>query len=94
MDSSPQDAPGALKRRRGGCATVASFEVKAYREYYFGAIDENRIAFGTGRDIVLNPKQKAGRLNYFMYPYAEIDGKPLDFLSQETLKYEVTFKEF
>lgn len=69
-------------------------EIKELREYYFGAVDENRIRFGTGRDIVLNPKQKAGRLNYFMYPYAEIDGKPLDFLSQKTLKYEVTFREF
>lgn len=69
-------------------------EVKEYREYYFGAVDENRIQFGTGRDLTLSPEQKAGSLNYFMYPYVEVDGKPLDWLAQEDLKYEVTFKEF
>ncbi|HCJ67767.1 MAG TPA: transglutaminase [Elusimicrobia bacterium] len=69
-------------------------EAKEYREYYFGAIDENRIQFGTGRDLTLSPEQKAGSLNYFMYPYVEIDGKTLDWLAQEDLKYEITFKEF
>lgn len=69
-------------------------EAKEYREYYFGAVDENRIRFGTGRDLTLSPEQKAGSLNYFMYPYVEVDGKTLDWLAQEDLKYEVTFKEF
>jgi len=69
-------------------------EAKEYREYYFGAVDENRIRFGTGRDLTLSPEQKAGLLNYFMYPYVEVDGKPLDWLAQEDLKYEITFKEF
>ncbi|VAW13423.1 hypothetical protein MNBD_BACTEROID05-565, partial [hydrothermal vent metagenome] len=27
-----------------------------------------------GRDIVLNPKQSGDPLNYFVYPYAEVDG--------------------
>lgn len=53
-------------------------EAKPIREYYFGAVDENRIAFGTGRDLVLNPPQIGEPLNYFMYPYAEADGKPLN----------------
>lgn len=53
-------------------------EAAPYREYYFGKVDENRIAFGTGRTITLNPPQKSEPLNYFMYPYAEADGKPLN----------------
>ena len=63
------------------------------RDYYFGAQTETYIDLSTGRDIILNPEQGAGPLNYFMYPYAEVDGEPLDFISQEYLKYIVTFKE-
>ncbi len=69
-------------------------EVQEARSYFFGAQNENYIDFGTGRDIVLSPPQQSGELNYFMYPYAEVDGKTLDWLAQEDLKYTVTFKEF
>ena len=48
----------------------------ARREYFFGAHDENRVEFTRGRDLVLSPKQKGEPLNYFVYPYAEVDGKP------------------
>ncbi len=67
---------------------------KEFREYYFGAVDESRIAYGTGRDLILAPPQKDRRLNYFMYPYAEADGKALDDLFGFNLGYTITFKEF
>jgi transglutaminase-like putative cysteine protease len=63
------------------------------RDYFFGAQTETYIDLGTGRDIILNPKQDSGPLNYFMYPYAEVNGEALDFISQEYLKYTVTFYE-
>jgi transglutaminase-like putative cysteine protease len=44
--------------------------------YFFGAHDENRIQLSVGRDIVLNPRQAGDPLNYFVYPYIEVDGKP------------------
>ncbi len=47
----------------------------AKRAYFFGAHDENRIEFTIGRDLVLHPGQDQP-LNYFVYPYAEADGKP------------------
>jgi transglutaminase-like putative cysteine protease len=47
------------------------------REYFFGAHDENRVEFSMGRDLTLNPRQAGEPLNYFIYPYAEADGKPL-----------------
>lgn len=50
------------------------------RDYFFGAHDVNRVQFTTGRDIRLNPAQKGDRLNYFVYPYAEVGGKPYDQL--------------
>lgn len=68
-------------------------EERDYREYYFGAVDENRIAYGTGRNLILNPPQRDGNLNYFMYPYAEADGKALDDLFGFNLGYTITFKE-
>ena len=52
----------------------------AKHDYLFGANDANRIQFSMGRDIRLNPPQQSDRLNYFVYPYAEFDGKPFDQL--------------
>jgi transglutaminase-like putative cysteine protease len=53
------------------------------REYFFGAHDENRIEFSKGRDVILTPKQQGDPLNYFVYPYAEADGKPFSGVSYE-----------
>ncbi len=47
----------------------------AKREYFFGTHDENRVEFSKGRDLMLSPRQQGDPLNYFVYPYAEIDGK-------------------
>ena len=46
------------------------------REYFFGAHDENRVELSKGRDVTLSPRQQGEPLNYFVYPYAEVDGKP------------------
>ena len=46
------------------------------KDYFFGALDDNRPQFTVGRDIRLNPPQQGDPLNYFVYPYAEVDGKP------------------
>lgn len=46
------------------------------RAYFFGAHDENRVQFSMGRDIVLKPKQAGDPLNYFIYPYVEVNGQP------------------
>lgn len=51
--------------------------VPAKRNYFFGAVDSNRVRFTRGRDIALNPAPAGEPLNYFVYPYAEFDGKPL-----------------
>jgi transglutaminase-like putative cysteine protease len=46
------------------------------RDYFFGAHDENRIEFSKGRDVLLTPRQQGDPLNYFVYPYVEVDGQP------------------
>ncbi|MGC2193728.1 MAG: transglutaminase domain-containing protein [Terriglobales bacterium] len=45
------------------------------RDYFFGAHDVNRIQFSTGRDLRLSPAQAGLPLNYFVYPYVEVNGK-------------------
>ena len=47
------------------------------KDYFFGAHDDDRVQFTIGRDIRLDPPQQGEPLNYFIYPYAEVDGKPL-----------------
>jgi len=44
-------------------------------DYFFGALDENRIQLSAGRDLKLNPRQAGDPLNYFIYPYVEVDGR-------------------
>jgi hypothetical protein len=44
-------------------------------EYFFGTLDADRVTFTGGRDLELTPAPAAGPLNFFVYPYAEIDGK-------------------
>lgn len=51
------------------------WKAPARKDYYFGDYDANRVQFSMGRDIVLNPKQAGEPLNYFVYPYVEVDGK-------------------
>jgi len=51
---------------------------KSRSEYFFGAHDANRVAFTMGRDLILNPAQAGEPLNYFVYPYVEMDGKKFE----------------
>jgi len=53
----------------------------AKREYFFGAVDADRVMFTYGRDIRLSQEQKGEPLNYFIYPYAESHGQPIKGLT-------------
>lgn len=67
-------------------------QAASYREYYFGAVDEHRIVLEHGgRGIQLIPRQKAGPVNYLMYPYAEINGKALDYFNPRDFRYSVSY---
>ena len=43
------------------------------RDYFFGSHDVNRVQFSMGRDLQLSPAQDGKPLNYFVYPYVEVD---------------------
>lgn len=62
----------------------------AMKEYYFGNLTENRLTFTQGRDITLVPKQAGEPLNFFIYPYVEVDGKAWP---AEKVKLEVSYKD-
>ncbi|MCP4550829.1 MAG: transglutaminase domain-containing protein [Bacteroidetes bacterium] len=69
-------------------------DAKLYREYYFGSVDESRIVLERGgRGITFLPAQKSAPLNYFMYPYGEIDGKSIDYFDPANFRYSVHFKK-
>lgn len=46
------------------------------RKYLFGHLDEDRVMMTTGRDLTLIPRQSGPPVNFFVYPYVEVDGKP------------------
>lgn len=61
-----------------GWVPVDASEAKKHpekKEFFFGGLDENRVAFTIGRDIEIDPEERSLNLNYFIYPYVIIDGK-------------------
>jgi len=59
-------------------------------DYFFGALDANRVQFSVGRDLTLQPKQDGGPLNYFIYPYVEVDGKPFEGIERKFSYHELS----
>ncbi|MGA2420276.1 MAG: transglutaminase domain-containing protein [Candidatus Acidiferrum sp.] len=44
-------------------------------DYYFGNLDERRVTWSMGRDLILQPPQNDGPVNALTKIYVEIDGK-------------------
>ncbi len=65
-----------------------AWKAKEKAGYFFGTVDANRVQFSTGRDITLVPKQDGEPLNYFVYPYVEVDGK-----AHEAIEKQFSFEE-
>ena len=68
-----------------GWVPVDSSEASKFpdkRDYFFGALDSNRVRLSVGRDITLEPHPAVTPANYFVYPYVEVDGKPFTGVSQ------------
>ncbi len=54
---------------------AAKFRDPAKKAYLFGNLDPDRFDISSGRDLALSPPQKDGPVNFFIYPYVEVDGK-------------------
>ena len=59
------------------------------KDRLFGFLPSDRVAFSTGRDIVLVPASAAGPKNFFVYPHVEVDGK---IWPKEKIKLNFSFK--
>ena len=70
-----------------------AWKAKEKSNYFFGSVDANRVQVSTGRDITLSPKQDGPPLNYFVYPYVEVDGKTYESISKHFSFVEVTSEQ-
>ena len=43
--------------------------------YYFGNLDERRVTWSRGRDLILSPRQDGGPVNAIAKAYVEVDGQ-------------------
>ena len=55
-----------------------AFKHPERRELFYGTHPADRIHFTTGRDLRLGTDHRGPPLNYFVYPYVEVDGVPYE----------------
>jgi transglutaminase-like putative cysteine protease len=60
-----------------------AWKAKEKADYFFGTVDANRVQLSSGRDIMLSPPQDGAPLNYFVYPYVEVDSKAHDAMTRQ-----------
>ncbi|MCI0694825.1 transglutaminase-like domain-containing protein [candidate division KSB1 bacterium] len=64
-----------------GWLPIDASEASKYPEKWndlFGGLDPHRVQFTVGRDIRVPSMSQSEPLNYFIYPYVLVDGKPHD----------------
>lgn len=52
-------------------------------DYFFGTVNADRVRLSEGRDLTLVPKQDGPPLNYFVYPYVEVNCKDYEKLDKK-----------
>jgi transglutaminase-like putative cysteine protease len=62
----------------GWVATDASAgdTTEGMRDFYFSGLDQNRIRFAEGRNLLIGEEGQAKRVNLIVGAYVEVDGKP------------------
>ena len=59
-------------------------------DYYFGNLDERRVTWSMGRDLIMQPPQNDGPVNALVKIYVEVDGKQSTDWTREFTYSEVT----
>lgn len=85
------DPADVLKAVLKGGWTKDQAETKEKAEYFWGGYDSERVELSAGRDLTLSPAQDGPALNDFGYPYAEVDGQPVDFYAPKSFAYSMSF---
>ena len=71
-----------------------AFKHPEKRDLFFGMHPADRFHMTTGRDLRLGPDHHDRPLNYFIYPYLEIDGKRVEVEINKEFRYrDVTEEE-
>jgi len=60
----------------------------AKRELFYGTHPADRLQLSRGRDLQLGEAHRDRRLNYFVYPYLEADGRKRDVAVETRFRYE------
>ena len=87
----PIDAADVRKAMLVENLKLEDAKTKEYRTYFWGGIDPYRVKLSVGRDLILNPPQPGGPLNYLMYPYGRVGSTTLDWLNPATFKYTIGY---
>ena len=90
VSSDPADVLKAVLKNNW---TKDQQETKDKAEYYWGGLDSQRVQLSFGREVTLSPAQDGPALNYFGYPYAEVDGDALDYYDPKSFVYTMSFSK-
>jgi len=89
----PVDPADVTKMRLKEHKAHSSAEVQAVNDYLFGNWEMNWVGFNWARDFSLFPEPEQGALNNFGYPYAEVDGDPINFYDPKAFAYDYRSSE-
>lgn len=64
-------------------------QVNALRDKLFGAWEMNWVAFNHAETVALGNNSAIGKLPFFLYPHAEIDGRQQDSLEPQAFSYKI-----
>jgi transglutaminase-like putative cysteine protease len=88
----PADVRKVVLEEPPGNLALADAKVTAARKALFGAWESNWLAYNVAHDLTL-PDASGPRLEFLMYPQAEVANARLDCLDPDSFKYTITAKE-
>lgn len=64
-----------------------AFKHPEKRELFYGTHPADRIHFSTGRDLRLGDAHRDAPLNYFVYPYVDVEGRRFEGAIEKSFSY-------
>jgi transglutaminase-like putative cysteine protease len=88
----PADVRKVVLEEPPGNLALADTKVDDARKALFGSWEGNWLAYNIGGEIAL-PGSEGPRVNFLMYPQAEVASRRLDCLEADSFKYTITSRE-
>ncbi|WP_159565870.1 transglutaminase domain-containing protein [Budvicia diplopodorum] len=89
----PADPADVTKMRLTEKKEHSDANVQAVNDYLFGNWEMNWVGFNYGRDFDLSPDAEQAPINNFGYPYAEVDGDPVNYYEPKVFVYDYQSQE-